>query len=391
MPHQQVMVSRSLLGPLLLVILAGIGLYILAAPLAATVAEGVLLLAGLLVWRWQRQACLAGLQAQQRHLHDDFQGRPPLTDAKTLQFLRQVPPLWCQHVDMARQHTETALVELSQRFQGVHDRLSSAEQRSAEAVQRISGGDEQGVIGMVQLAESELAAIVAQLEQALKDKQLLLNQIGDLASSTKDLQRMATDVAAIANQTNLLALNAAIEAARAGEAGRGFAVVADEVRKLSALSGDTGKRIGAKVATVSQAMTGAADMVRQFEQTDAATVGQARGGIEQVVVRMRTTIQGLSQAAEALETESSQVRGEVSSILVALQFQDRVDQILNLALTDMRRLEQLVADNDAEQRLPQLDVNAWMQQLESGYTTREQRNLNRGAAASKSGADITFF
>jgi len=62
---------------------------------------------------------------------------------------------------------------------------------------------------------------------------------------------MAAEVANIAGQTNLLALNAAIEAARAGESGRGFAVVAGEVRNLSSLSSNTGKKMSDKVQVIS--------------------------------------------------------------------------------------------------------------------------------------------
>ncbi|WP_414691097.1 methyl-accepting chemotaxis protein, partial [Noviherbaspirillum sp.] len=91
----------------------------------------------------------------------------------------------------------------------------------------------------------------------------MLDKVRCLEQFVDELKAMADDVKTIAAQTNLLALNAAIEAARAGETGRGFAVVAKEVRNLSTLSGDTGKRIAEKVQVISDAILGACQVAQE--------------------------------------------------------------------------------------------------------------------------------
>jgi len=95
--------------------------------------------------------------------------------------------------------------------------------------------------------ESQLRGLIENFQGFVHSRDEVMQSVRSLAGTSTQLREMAEDVAKLARQTNLLSINAAIEAARAGTSGRGFAVVAGEVRRLSTESGETGKRIGEQV------------------------------------------------------------------------------------------------------------------------------------------------
>jgi methyl-accepting chemotaxis protein len=239
--------------------------------------------------------------------------------------------------------------------------------------------------------------MLSSLHAGLQAKQEMLDRIRDVARFSDELKAMAGSVSALANQTNLVALNAAIEAAWAGEAGRGFAVIADEVRKLSTLSGDTGKQITSRVESVTLAIHGAVEIAERYADQDARAMRDSEQLIEGVLNVFRGAVEHLTQAATQFQHEGQAVQETVSGVIVSLQFQDRVSQILNQTKDDMARLGSVLEENRergarGEPPAP-IDVADWLDQLSSTYTTLEQVDNHQGTQSNAPGnaTEITFF
>ncbi|MCQ9379129.1 methyl-accepting chemotaxis protein [Methyloversatilis sp. XJ19-49] len=299
----------------------------------------------------------------------------------------EAAPIWKRQINGVRIQAEVAIGELIQKFSGLIAKLDAAVAASAGSGTSAGKG---GVDVVLKSSQSQLTQVLEGMSGALTDKNLMLAQIRELASYADDLRGMATSVQQVADQTNLLALNAAIEAARAGEAGRGFAVVADEVRKLSTASGDTGKKIAEKAKLVSDAILASARLVESSTSRDIESFKVSESSIKGVLDDFSQLLDVLAQSNAELRHQAAGIQHDIAATLPHLQFQDRIDQVLAHVCESLDELGHQVAGVPAGQAP---DLRPLVANLELRYTTPEERGNHGGSgkAASKSSDDLVFF
>ncbi|MCF8778088.1 methyl-accepting chemotaxis protein [Vibrio sp. IRLE0018] len=197
---------------------------------------------------------------------------------------------------------------------------------------------------VIERSEQEMLKLVEQMTQAVP-------VVEDLAKNNGNITDILAVIEGISEQTNLLALNAAIEAARAGEQGRGFAVVADEVRKLASSTQDSVAEIRTVISQVQNGTTAVVEAINQgnvFAQHTAAEVQNAVVQLQSVfdaIAAINDMNSQIVKAAEEQKAVSAEVNQSVSNI------RDLSGQILSQAGESQSAGEMIETLSQQQQRL----------------------------------------
>lgn len=296
-----------------------------------------------------------------------------------------------RQVDNSREQIEVAITDMANRFAGIVDRINESKKSSQDVCTNANTGETQDMKDIFSESQQELTALVEGMNEATMARKDSLENLKHLAAGTGDLNTMAEAVEQIASQTNLLALNAAIEAARAGEFGRGFAVVADEVRELSVKSGDAGKKIAVKVKEFSQSVERTLEEAMHSMEKDLKREQEGRHVIQKVMLQLHVVTEGLAKSTDILSRENEGIALEINDLLVALQFQDRVSQILIHACDGLHDYAEYVEQGRGSSDI-KTQSEQFLDKLENSYTTDEERNIHQGEKVDNaSDGDLEFF
>ncbi|MCA3949994.1 methyl-accepting chemotaxis protein [Vibrio vulnificus] len=233
----------------------------------------------------------------------------------------------------------TAAEEMTQTASLVVQNAEVAVEAANRASQSANSGRE-----VIERSEHEMLKLVEQMTQAVP-------VVEELARNNGNITEILTVIEGISEQTNLLALNAAIEAARAGEQGRGFAVVADEVRKLASSTQDSVAEIRTVIAQVQNGTTAVVDAIKQgnvFAQHTATEVQNAVEQLQSVFESISAINDMNSQIVKAAE-EQMAVSAEVNQSVVNIR--DLSGQILSQAQESQLAGETIEALSAEQQQL----------------------------------------
>ena len=222
--------------------------------------------------------------------------------------------------------TLAELGRLSDQMLGASTQLSGAADRASRrtAGAATASADASANVKDIASAAEELAASVAEIDRQVVQSNAIatkavteagltnatVKELNEAAGRIGNVIRLITD---IAEQTNLLALNATIEAARAGEAGRGFAVVASEVKALAGQTAKATEDIGAQISSMQTATMRSIDAIAAIERT-IREIGEISGAIAAAVTEQGAATQEIARSVETAARRTIETAGEVERV-----------------------------------------------------------------------------
>ncbi|WP_374013942.1 methyl-accepting chemotaxis protein [Pseudoxanthomonas koreensis] len=254
-------------------------------------------------------------------------------------------------VERARDLIRQAVAGLGGSFEEMNRKSRQQSGAMARIIADQDGAGGVDVARFAQHASSRMEQLVEALEQVSGQSTTTVQHIDQMAQHLDGIFALLEDVKSIADQTNLLALNAAIEAARAGEAGRGFAVVADEVRNLSERSTTFNEQIRKLAHSSKDAIAKVRDTVSHMASRDLDRSRDARSEAAQMLQNVAAINSSLGEGMREISECGRAIDGSVAEAVRALQFEDIATQALGGAHVHLDRLDAINREALALQEL----------------------------------------
>jgi len=282
-----------------------------------------------------------------------------------------------------------AVVTMSGSFNGLHQTTSEQSELVNSLVSSMmdnSSKNDKGINFSKFAKETDevLSFFINNLLDVSRQSMEMVGVINDVEEHMSLVETLLTDVQGIADQTNLLALNAAIEAARAGEAGRGFAVVADEVRNLSRNSDKFSEEIRVVVndskANISQAQA----LVEQMASKDMNIAITSKANIDNMMLQIGVMNTEMTERIVEVSRMTGDIESNVGSAVRGLQFEDMSRQMVEHLSENTQHFQALSDEVHIGLGIFKTsDKSGWASELEQGVTRLDELKKQWGMKEKK--------
>lgn len=297
----------------------------------------------------------------------------------------EVLPVWCRQIESARHHSEESVGSILTSFGSISERLDQAVQMTQGSQVGLShcSADE-----LVQRNETAIEQMLAPLRQAISSRDQVYAKLDSLSEAMSDLRQIALQIKQLARRTNMVALNASVEASRAGERGSGFAVVAQEVRQLATQSTEAANKMMSRTNKVDLELQALRNQAATHDSSDEALRDEACANARAVISGLLQSLGDMNRSSRELQEAGAAVSAEFERVLVGFQTQDRLSQMLTCVTDDIKRMTEWLAQGGD---LSVAQAGEWLARLDDSYTMEEQRSEHHGNTSIQRETAVEFF
>jgi len=240
-----------------------------------------------------------------------------------------------------------AAVTLHGSFNGLNAASDKQQHLVTNLVEKMHSDQSDAGISFAEFAaetDKVLKFFIDHVLQVSVNSMRMVEHINDMVSQMEQAEDLLGDVKTIADQTNLLALNAAIEAARAGEAGRGFAVVADEVRNLSGRSNVFNGEIREVIGNTHDIIIKAKEEVNELASKDMNFAIESKSQVDQMLAQVGEVNETIELRLQDVSGIAGEIDMMVGDAVRSLQFEDIVNQLASYSQQHLDRAGSIVEE-----------------------------------------------